>query len=88
MRKLVSMFLMIMIVFSALSVGAAAVPGFMTETYNNYTADYKVSMSIENADEIVVLGKNGIIEKGSHDELMKLNKVYANMYNASLAVSL
>ena len=32
---------------------------------------------------IVVEGKNGIIEKGNHDELMKLNGVYANMYNAS-----
>ena len=39
--------------------------------------------TIKNVDLIVVLGKNGIIEKGNHDELMKLNGVYANMYNAS-----
>lgn len=39
--------------------------------------------TIKNVDLIVVLGKNGIIEKGNHDELIKLNGVYANMYNAS-----
>ena len=39
--------------------------------------------TIKNVDLIVVLGKNGIIEKGNHDELMKLNGIYANMYNAS-----
>ena len=39
--------------------------------------------TIKNVDLIVVLGKNGIIEKGNHDELIKLNGIYANMYNAS-----
>lgn len=40
--------------------------------------------TIKNADLIVVLGKNGILEQGTHDELMKRNEVYASMYNASL----
>ena len=40
--------------------------------------------TIKNADVIVVLGKEGIIEKGTHEELMALNKEYALMYNASL----
>ncbi|NFI57061.1 ABC transporter ATP-binding protein [Clostridium botulinum] len=32
--------------------------------------------TIQNADEIVVIGNKGIIEKGSHNELMKLNGEY------------
>ena len=40
--------------------------------------------TIKNADTIVVLGKNGIIEQGTHDELVIKNGVYAAMYNASL----
>ena len=40
--------------------------------------------TIKNADVIVLLGKEGIIEKGTHEELMTLNKEYAFMYNASL----
>ena len=40
--------------------------------------------TIKNADLIVILGKNGILEQGTHEELIKLNKVYASMYNASL----
>ena len=34
--------------------------------------------------EFVVLGKNGIIEQGTHEELINKNGVYASMYNASL----
>ena len=40
--------------------------------------------TIKNADTIVVLGKNGIIEQGTHDELVIKNGVYAAMYNTSL----
>ncbi|NFT06357.1 ABC transporter ATP-binding protein [Clostridium botulinum] len=32
--------------------------------------------TIQNADEIVVIGNKGIIEKGSHNDLMKLNGEY------------
>ena len=39
--------------------------------------------TIKDADVIVVLGKNGIVEQGNHDELMNKNGVYAAMYNAS-----
>ena len=38
--------------------------------------------TIKDADEIIVLGKDGILEKGTHDELMKLNGTYFNMYNS------
>lgn len=40
--------------------------------------------TIQDADEIIVLGKEGIIEKGNHDELMSLNGVYSKMYNNGL----
>lgn len=36
--------------------------------------------TIKNADEIIVLTKDGIKERGTHDELMKLNKMYAGLY--------
>lgn len=40
--------------------------------------------TIKDADLIVVLGKNGIIEKGKHNELMSLNGIYSKMYNNGL----
>ncbi len=36
--------------------------------------------TIKNADEIAVVSKGKIMEKGSHDELMKLNGVYSDLY--------
>lgn len=36
--------------------------------------------TIRNADEIVVIDKDGMHERGSHDELMKLNGTYARYY--------
>ena len=33
------------------------------------------------ADKIYVMENGEIIESGSHDELMKLNKTYAYMFN-------
>lgn len=38
--------------------------------------------TIKNADEIVVIGNNGILEKGTHQELMNLNATYAQLYNS------
>ena len=38
--------------------------------------------TIKDADEIIVLGKEGILEKGTHDELMQLKSVYYNMYTS------
>lgn len=37
--------------------------------------------TIRNADEIVVIDADGMHERGSHDELMKLNGTYARYYN-------
>ena len=40
--------------------------------------------TVKDVDLIVVLGKNGIIEQGTHEELMNKNGAYSSMYNASL----
>lgn len=39
--------------------------------------------TIKNADRIIVLGKEGIIEMGNHHELLNRKGVYYQMYNAS-----
>ena len=36
--------------------------------------------TIRNADIIYVLEKGEIVESGSHDELVQLNRVYANLW--------
>jgi ATP-binding cassette subfamily B protein len=38
--------------------------------------------TIKNADEIVVITSDGIIERGSHDELLKKGGHYARLYRA------
>ena len=42
--------------------------------------------TIKNADRIIVLGKNGIIEEGKHSELIKKEGYYCNLYNASVQI--
>lgn len=39
--------------------------------------------TIQNADKIMVLTKNGIEETGSHNELMDMKGIYYNMYTAA-----
>lgn len=36
--------------------------------------------TVKNADNIIVIDKDGIIEQGNHEDLLKLNGVYANLY--------
>ena len=36
--------------------------------------------TIKNADEIIVLTKDGITERGSHEELVKAGGMYAELY--------
>jgi len=38
--------------------------------------------TIRNADEIVVLTDDGIVERGTHEELMAAGKLYSELYNA------
>ena len=40
----------------------------------------------KNADKIVVLGKDGIIENGTHDELLKQDGYYKHLYDASVTI--
>lgn len=42
--------------------------------------------TIKNADEIIVLTEEGIKEKGSHDKLIQVNGVYANLYNMQFKI--
>lgn len=37
--------------------------------------------TIRNADDIIVIGEEGILERGSHNELLEKNGVYAGYYN-------
>lgn len=37
--------------------------------------------TVKNADEIIVLSSEGIVERGTHDSLMERNGVYATLYN-------
>ena len=38
--------------------------------------------TIKNADIILVMNEGNIIEQGNHEELMKLNGFYAELYNS------
>jgi ATP-binding cassette subfamily B protein len=54
----------------------------LQETLANRTAviiSHRIS-SIQDADHIIVLDEGAIIEQGNHDELIKLNGVYADIY--------
>lgn len=42
--------------------------------------------TIKNADEIIVLTKDGIAEQGSHKELIEKNGIYSNMYSMYAAM--
>ena len=39
--------------------------------------------TIKNADKIVVVGQDGILESGTHQELLAKDGVYAKLYNRS-----
>lgn len=43
--------------------------------------------TIKNADKIVVMDNGRIVESGTHDELLKLNKVYAELYKSQYMTS-
>ena len=41
--------------------------------------------TIHNADLILVMKDGDIVEQGNHDELMKVNGIYANLYNTQFS---
>jgi ATP-binding cassette subfamily B protein len=42
--------------------------------------------TIRNAQRILVLTDNGIEEQGTHEELISLDRTYANLYNMQLRI--
>jgi ATP-binding cassette subfamily B protein len=42
--------------------------------------------TVRNAERILVLGDNGIEEEGSHDDLVAMGGIYANLYNMQLSI--
>ena len=42
--------------------------------------------TIKNADEIIVVSKKGIIERGTHEELINNNGYYAKLYNSVVTI--
>lgn len=42
--------------------------------------------TIKNSDEIIVIGKNGIIERGKHEELILSDGYYASLYNSNVSI--
>lgn len=54
MKRTISIILMMVFAFSFVTANAE-VPKFLTESYNNYTGEYSVSLSFESSDDIIAL---------------------------------
>ncbi len=53
----------------------------LTEGHTSFIIAHRLS-TIKNADIILVMNDGNIIEQGNHDELMKLDGFYADLYNS------
>ena len=53
----------------------------LTKGKTSFIIAHRLS-TIKNADLILVMNEGNIIEQGNHDELMKQNGFYANLYNS------
>ena len=57
----------------------------LTENRTTLVIAHRLS-TIRNAQRIVVLTDNGIEEQGTHDELIAMDKTYANLYNMQFII--
>lgn len=53
----------------------------LTKGRTSFIIAHRLS-TIKNADLILVMQDGNIVEQGNHNELLKLNKVYASLYNS------
>ena len=53
----------------------------LTKNKTSFIIAHRLS-TIKNADLILVMKDGNIVEQGNHEELMKLNKFYAKLYNS------
>lgn len=51
----------------------------LSEGRTTLTVAHRLS-TIRHADRIMVLTEDGIVEEGTHEELMRLGGIYCNMY--------
>lgn len=58
----------------------------LTDGRTSFIIAHRLS-TIKNADIILVMNEGNIIEQGTHDELIKLNGFYANLYNSQFEKS-
>ena len=53
----------------------------LTENKTSFVIAHRLS-TIKNASLILVMNNGDVIESGNHEELMKKNGFYANLYNS------
>lgn len=53
----------------------------LTEGKTSFIIAHRLS-TIKNADLILVMKEGNIVEQGNHEQLMKQNGFYANLYNS------
>ncbi len=56
----------------------------LTEGRTSFVIAHRLS-TIKNADQILVMKNGNIVEQGNHDELLKQNGFYAELYNSQFA---
>ena len=53
----------------------------LTEGRTSFIIAHRLS-TIKNADKILVMKEGNIVEQGTHEELLKKNGAYADLYNS------